>query len=45
MENMMTRACLRYTRDYLTPDMYSLIKPADMDNLMPYPAQIYTVML
>ena len=45
MESMVTRACLRYTQDFLTPGIYSLIKPAARDKLMPFPTKIDTVML
>ena len=31
--SMVTRAGFRYTRDYLTPDLCSLIKPAAMDKI------------
>ena len=32
MESMVTFTGLRYTQDYLTPGIYSLIKPAAMEN-------------
>ena len=44
-ESMVTRARLRYTRDYLTPGICSVIKPAAMDKLMPFPAKLHRVML
>ena len=42
-EGMVTRARLRYTRDYLTPGRCSLIKPDG--KLIPFPAKIHRVML
>ena len=36
MGSMVTRARLHYTRDYLTPRICSLIKPAAMENVMPF---------
>ena len=42
---MVTRAGLRYTRDYLTSGICSLIKPAAMEKLMSFRAKIHTVML
>ena len=35
----MTRAGLRYTRDYLTPGICSLIKPAAMEKLISFRAK------
>ena len=35
----MTRAGLRYTRDYLTPGICSLIKPAAMEKLISFRAR------
>ena len=43
LASMVTRAELLYTRDYLTPGICSLIKPATMENLMSFLAKIYTV--
>ena len=45
IESMVTRVRLRYTRDYLTPGICSLIKPGAMENFIPFPANIQTVML
>ena len=45
MDGTASRARLRYPRDFLTPGICSLIKPAAMVNLMPVPAKIHTVML
>ena len=45
MESMVTRARLRYTRDYLAPGMCSLIKPAAIETLTQFPAKIKTVVL
>ena len=45
MESMVTHARLRYIRDYLTPGICSLIKPAAMEKMMLFPAKIHTVML
>ena len=42
---MVTRARPSYTRDFLTPGICSLIKPAAMVKLMQFPAKIHTVML
>ena len=42
---MVTRAGLRYTRDYLTPGICSLIKPAAMEKMISFRAKIHTVML
>ena len=42
---MVTRTCLRYSRDYLPPGICSLIKPAAMANLISFPATTTTVML
>ena len=36
---MVTRARLRYTRDYLMPGICSLIKPGAMEILMPFPTK------
>ena len=41
----LSRARFRYTRDYLTPGICNPIKPAAMGKLMPFPANIPTVML
>ena len=43
MGGMVTRARLRYTEDYLTPNICGLIKPAAMEKLMPFPFKIHTV--
>ena len=45
VESMVTRAGLRYTREYLTPGICSLIKPVAMEKLMLFRAKIHTVML
>ena len=45
MESMMTRAGHCYTRDYLTPGICSLIKPAAKEKLMWFHAKLHTVML
>ena len=45
MESMVTHAHLRHTQDYLTPGICSLIDPAAMEKLMPFPTKIHTVML
>ena len=45
VESMVTHAGLRYTRDYLTPGICNLIKPAAMEKLMSFGAKIHTVML
>ena len=45
MEGMVPRARLRYTRSYLTPGICSLIKHAVMEKLMPFSAEIPTVVL
>ena len=45
VESLVTRAGLRYTRDYLTPGICSLIKPAAMEKLMSFRTKIHTVML
>ena len=45
VESMVTRTGLRYTRDYLTPGICSLIKPAAMEKLISFRAKIHTVML
>ena len=45
VESMVTRAGLRYTRDYLTPGICSLIKPAATEKMMSFRAKIHTVML
>ena len=45
VESMMTRAGLRYTRDFLTPRICSLFKSAAMEKLMSFRTKIYTVML
>ena len=45
MEGMVTHICLRYTQDYLAPSICSLIKLAAMEKLMPFPAEIHTMML
>ena len=44
-ESMMTRAGFRYTHDYLTPGICTLIKPAAMEKLMSFRAKIHAVML
>ena len=36
------RCMLRYTRDYLTPDICSLIKPAAAEKTMSFLAEIYS---
>ena len=43
--SMVTCAHLLYTRDYLMAGIRSIIKPDAMENLMPFSAQIHTVML
>ena len=43
VESMVTRAGLRYTRDYLTPGICRLIKPAAMEKMMSFRAKIHTV--
>ena len=45
VESVVTHAGLRYTRDYLTPGICSLIKPAAMEKAMSFRAKIHTVML
>ena len=45
VESMVTRAGLRYTRDYLTTVICSLIKPAAMEKIMSFRTKIHTVML
>ena len=45
MESMVTRARLRYTRDYLPPGICSLIKPAAMAKLISFPVKTIAVML
>ena len=42
VESMVTRAGLRYTRDYLAPGICSLIKPAAMEKLMSFRAKIHS---
>ena len=42
VESMVTRAGLRYTRDYLTPGICSIIKPAAMGKLMSFHAKIHS---
>ena len=45
MEGMVTRACLRYTWDYLTLGICSLFKLAAMEKLISFSAKIHIVML
>ena len=45
IESMAIRARPSYTRDFLTPGICSLIKPAAMVKLMQFPAKIHTVIL
>ena len=45
MESMVKCARLRYTGGNLTPDICSLIKPAAIEKLMPFPTKIHAVML
>ena len=45
VESMVTCTGLRYTQDYLTPGLCSLIKPTAMEKLMSFCAKIHTVML
>ena len=42
--SVVTRAQLRYTKDILTPGIYSLIKSASLQKYVPYPAIIHTIM-
>ena len=43
MECIASRTCLGYKRDYKTPYIFSrIIKPATMENVMSFPAQITT---
>ena len=44
MESMVTRARLRYTRDYLTSGICSLINPIATETLMLFTTKIHAVM-
>ena len=43
MEGMVSHACLCYTQSHLTASICILIKPADMDKLMSFPASHVTI--
>ena len=45
IDSMVTHAHFRNTQGYMTLGMCSLIKPDAMEKYMPFPDQIYTVML
>ena len=45
MEGMVTPACLHHTRNYITPDICSLIKPTAMEKIMSFPTKMHALVL